>query len=113
MFLRITNTPYLVKFTTTPSRKGKLPYITYNGVQIPDSYFAQNWLVAEGVVDHLPDDVLDETELGAVEAYRCMLVNLADLVCVGNWRLFLFLLFTNVLKPECMFCPTRIVYIMM
>ncbi|KAI9324409.1 hypothetical protein DFJ73DRAFT_872813 [Zopfochytrium polystomum] len=84
MYLRITGTPYDTDFTLVPSFKGGMPYITYNGVQVPDSHFAIEWLERNGITTS-PDVRLHDADKGLVEAYRQLLVSLSDLLAMWRW----------------------------
>ncbi|KAJ1560538.1 hypothetical protein HK405_006742 [Cladochytrium tenue] len=83
-YLRVSGVPYILDHTISPSFKGATPYISYNGVQIPDSYFAIQWLEEKGITKKL-DESLDASKSGVAEAYRMLVVNLCDLLSIWNW----------------------------
>ncbi|KAJ3174972.1 hypothetical protein HK101_010778 [Irineochytrium annulatum] len=71
LYLRVIKADYVVCTKTGLSRKGKKPYITYNGREISDSELCIPWLEAH--TGKKLNKILEPTELSAVEAYRTMI----------------------------------------
>ncbi|KAJ3096773.1 hypothetical protein HDU96_000649 [Phlyctochytrium bullatum] len=69
--LRVSQTPYIRVTDTRLSSKGRKPYITYNGEEIADPWFCLQWLENKHGISL--DANLEESERGAVEAYRTMI----------------------------------------
>ncbi|KAJ3100617.1 hypothetical protein HDU97_002105 [Phlyctochytrium planicorne] len=70
-YLRASGIPYVVETRTGFSKKGKKPYITFNGEEIADTRFCIDWLKKEFGVDL--DGQVSHQEHSAIEAYRTML----------------------------------------
>ncbi|KAJ1553067.1 hypothetical protein HK405_009059 [Cladochytrium tenue] len=66
------------------SYKGARPFISYNGLQVPDSHFAIQWLEENGVTKKL-DGGLDAKTASLSEAYRMLAVSLCDLMSMWRW----------------------------
>ncbi|KAJ1558931.1 hypothetical protein HK405_012707 [Cladochytrium tenue] len=66
------------------SLKGARPFISYNGLQVPDSHFAIQWLEENGVTKKL-DGELDAKTASLAEAYRMLAVGLCDLISMWRW----------------------------
>ena len=70
-FLRMTKTPYENDFSFKFSKKGKMPWIEYNGQEIADSNFCIEFLKKEFQVD--TDSHLSATEKAIARSIRVML----------------------------------------
>ncbi|KAJ3111846.1 hypothetical protein HDU96_005298 [Phlyctochytrium bullatum] len=84
-YLRVARIPYILATNTGFSKKGKKPYITYNGEEIADSRFCIAWL-EEKFGPGIDKQVLPAGR-SAVEAYHTMIDNgLAKQIVYWRWR---------------------------
>ena len=70
-FLRLTKIPYESKYGMKFSKKGKMPWISYNGQDIADSNFCVQFLTKEFNVDI--DSHLSSTDRAIAHCIRTML----------------------------------------
>jgi glutathione S-transferase len=70
-FLRMNNIPYETDLTTIMSSKGKIPWMTYNGVDVADSQFCIEHLKKELSLE--PNSHLSDEQRGQAHAVRRML----------------------------------------
>ena len=70
-FLRMTKIPYENEYSFKFSKKGKIPWIEFNGQEIADSNFCIQFLKGEFKVDI--DSHLNDTEKGIAHSVRTML----------------------------------------
>ncbi|KAJ3203820.1 hypothetical protein HDU67_009930 [Dinochytrium kinnereticum] len=82
-YLRVSGIPYVLCTTSGFSKKGKMPYITFNGEEISDSQFCIRWLEEKYGVSI--DKQVWPAGRSAVEAYRSMLEDGLGKQCV-YWR---------------------------